>query len=62
MEINNISTHYERNVSRMTEKCEHAEKHNDKCLGYQKSEWNDEPIEECENCHLYDGVKDDEQE
>ena len=46
------------------EMCEHAEKHNGKCLGYQKSEFNDEPIEECENCEYYDDydeLKDDEE-
>lgn len=38
-------------------KCETAEKHNKKCLGYQKSEQDDEPIEECEKCLLYDGLR-----
>ncbi len=44
------------------EKCEHAEKHNGKCLGYQKSEWNDEPTEQCERCEFYEGLKDGGQE
>lgn len=48
--------------NRMIEKCEHAEKHNGKCLGYQKSEWNDEPTEQCERCEFYEGLKDGEQE
>lgn len=46
----------------MNEKCEHAEKHNGKCLGYQKSEWNDEPTEQCERCEFYEGLKEGEQD
>lgn len=39
------------------EKCGHAEKHNSKCLGYQKSEWNDEPSEQCVHCEFYEGLE-----
>lgn len=41
-------------MSRMAEKCEYAEKHSGKCLGYQKSEWNDEPTDQCERCEFYE--------
>lgn len=39
------------------EKCKRAEKHNDKCLRYQIAEWNDEPVEQCEHCEFYEGLK-----
>lgn len=38
-------------------KCERAEKHNDKYLGYQTAEWYDEPTEQCEHCEFYEGLK-----
>lgn len=43
--------------------CESAEKYADgKCIGYGKSEMDDEPIEMCKRCKLYIGFEESEEE
>lgn len=43
--------------------CESAEKYADgKCVGYEKSEMDDEPIEMCKRCESYNGFEESEGE
>lgn len=39
--------------------CDSAEKHMGKCLGYQHSDYDDEPIEQCKNCTNQEGFEED---